>query len=96
MNNYTKAKILSSHKRGKWQTMLCPIKRNSNTIEFTVQTSCYCVLDLLCVKIDWKCCVFQHPNAGRNTQQKVLPDEWCLGRSLPQFQIRTEDLQIPE
>ena len=30
--------------------MLCPIKVNSNTIELTVQTSCYCVLDLLCVK----------------------------------------------
>ena len=30
-------------------TMLCPIKVNSNTIELTVHTSCYCVLDLLCV-----------------------------------------------
>ena len=29
--------------------MLCPIKVNSNTIELTVHTSCYCVLDLLCV-----------------------------------------------
>ena len=25
-----------------------PIKANSNTIELTVDTSCYCVLDLLC------------------------------------------------
>ena len=31
--------------------MLCPIKVNSNTIELTVHTSCYCFLDLLCVKI---------------------------------------------
>ena len=30
-------------------TMLCPIKNNSNTIELTVPTSCYWVLDLLCV-----------------------------------------------
>ena len=31
--------------------MLCPMKVNSNTIELTVNTSCYCVLDLLCIKI---------------------------------------------
>ena len=30
-------------------TMLCPIKVKSNTIELTVHTSCYCVWDLLCV-----------------------------------------------
>ena len=30
--------------------MLCPIKINSDTNELTVHTSCYCVLDLLCVK----------------------------------------------
>ena len=29
--------------------MSCPIKVNSTTIEPTVHTSCYCVLDLLCV-----------------------------------------------
>ena len=29
--------------------MMCPIKVNSNTIELTVQASCYYVLDLLCV-----------------------------------------------
>ena len=28
--------------------MFCHIKVNSNTIELTVQPSCYCVLDLLC------------------------------------------------
>ena len=31
--------------------MLFPIKVNSNTIELTVHTSCYWVLDLLCVII---------------------------------------------
>ena len=34
--------------------MLCPIKVNSNTIELTVHTSCYCVLDLLCVTMPLK------------------------------------------
>ena len=29
--------------------MLCPVKVNSNTFELTVYTSCYWVLDLLCV-----------------------------------------------
>ena len=29
--------------------MLCSIKVNSNTIELTVHTSCYCILDLLSV-----------------------------------------------
>ena len=28
--------------------MLCPIEVNSSTIELTVHTSCYCILDLLC------------------------------------------------
>ena len=32
--------------------MLCPIKVNSNTIELAVHSSCYCVLDLLCVILD--------------------------------------------
>ena len=32
--------------------MSCPIKNNSNKIELTVQTFCYWVLDLLCVKIN--------------------------------------------
>ena len=31
--------------------MLCPIKVNINTIELIVHTSCYCVLDLLCVTL---------------------------------------------
>ena len=38
--------------------MLCTIKVNSNTIELTVHTSCYCVLDLLCVKCDRRMKVF--------------------------------------
>ena len=29
--------------------MVCPIKSNSNKIELTMHTSCYWVLDLLCV-----------------------------------------------
>ena len=32
-------------------TMSFPMKVNSNTIELTVYTSCYCTLDLLCVSI---------------------------------------------
>ena len=31
--------------------ILCPIKVNTSTIELTVHTSCYCILDLLCVSI---------------------------------------------
>ena len=31
--------------------MLCAIKVNSITIELIVHTSCYCVLDLLSVKV---------------------------------------------
>ena len=30
-------------------TMWCPIKVNSKTMELTAHTSCYCLLDLLCV-----------------------------------------------
>ena len=44
--------ISSQHKQGRKyhiNTMLCPIVINSNTIELTVHTTCYCVLDLLCV-----------------------------------------------
>ena len=31
--------------------MLCPVKVNSNTMKFTVHTSCYSILDLLCVNV---------------------------------------------
>ena len=34
--------------------MSCPIKVNSNSIELTVHTSCYWVLDLLCVCVTVK------------------------------------------
>ena len=30
-------------------TLLCPIKVNRKTIELIINTSCYCVFDLLCV-----------------------------------------------
>ena len=36
---------------GDKNTLLCPMKSNSNTIELTVHTSCIGVLDLLCVNI---------------------------------------------
>ena len=32
-------------------TILCPIKVGSNTIELRVRTSCYFVLDLLCYSV---------------------------------------------
>ena len=32
-------------------SMSCLIKVNSNTIELTDHPSCYCILDLLCVKL---------------------------------------------
>ena len=31
--------------------MLCLIKANTNTIDLTVHTSWYCILDLLCVNL---------------------------------------------
>ena len=44
---------------GDINTMLCPIRFNSNTIELTVHTACYCVLDLLCVMRMFKWVVFK-------------------------------------
>ena len=44
-------------------TVLCPIKVNSNTIELNKLTSCYCILDLLCVKTVPPCPVH---NTGLN------------------------------
>ena len=44
-------------------TMSCPNKVDSNTIELTVHTYFYCVVDLLCVKttksllFKWFCCL---------------------------------------
>ena len=34
-----------------WNTMMCPIKVNSNTIELIMHTFCYFTLDLLCVSL---------------------------------------------
>ena len=31
--------------------MSCPMKVNNNTIEITAHTSCYCILDLLCISM---------------------------------------------
>ena len=52
--------------------MLCPIRFNSNTIELTVPTSCYLVLDLICVKGTMSVYAVEHyavrqrlPAAGR-------------------------------
>ena len=44
----TRAKVPNSFSR-RINNMLCPNKVNSNTIGLTVHTSCYWVLDLLCV-----------------------------------------------
>ena len=32
-------------------TVMCPIKVNSNTVELAVHTTCCCILDLHCVNI---------------------------------------------
>ena len=48
--------------------MSCPIKVNSNTIELTVRTSCYCILDLFCVTA--LMCHTQQTNYG-NMEQKM-------------------------
>ena len=37
------------------KTMLCPIKVNSNTIELTMHTSCYCIQDLNVRQSDGYC-----------------------------------------
>ena len=47
--------------------MSCLIKVNSNTIELTVHTSCYCISDLLCVTA--LMCHTQQTNYG-NMEQK--------------------------
>ena len=39
--------------------MLYPIKVNSNKVELTEQTSCYCVLGLLCVNVTLFCLIFR-------------------------------------
>ena len=44
--------------------MSCSIKVNSNTIGLTMHTSCYCVLDLLCVK----CLLIELPHVKVNVR----------------------------
>ena len=51
-------------------TMSCPIKVNNNTIELTVRTSCYCVLDLLCVNCLMKCNTAFYKNGKRKVMLK--------------------------
>ena len=58
--------------------MSCPIKVNNNTIELTVQPSCSCVLDLLCVTrigtptlIKSQCANYNFPSLQRSTNQKL-------------------------
>ena len=51
-------------------TMLFPIKVNSNTIELTVQTSSYCALDLLCVTLV--------PKFG-SISGEAVPGSYCSG-----------------
>ena len=53
---------------GDINTMSCPIKSNSNTIELTVHTSCYCVLDLLCVST----CRCSHNSEEKENTLKIL------------------------
>ena len=49
--------------------MLCPIKVNSNPIELSVHTSCYCVLDLVCVTIH------QTINSSCRAYNKILTNQ---------------------
>ena len=51
--------------------MLCPIIFNSNTIELTILTSCYWVLDLLCVR---KLLIEQEHTTMWDTVKGSLPD----------------------
>ena len=54
--------------------MSCPIKVNSNTIELTVHTSCYCFLDLLCVKRNcFVTLISFHDDSSDTHMKKVLP-----------------------
>ena len=45
---------MNTGETGDINTVLCLIKVNSNTIELTEHPSCYCVLDLHCVKLTIK------------------------------------------
>ena len=56
-------------------TMLCPVKNNSNKIELTVHTSCYWVLDLLCVKCVTSCVQFENIE-GLSFGTDILKGGW--------------------
>ena len=65
--------------------MLCPIKVNSNTIKPTVHTSCYCVLDLLCVtiaghKINPKTIKLNLKKSQQHKETKSIC--WCIAKTL--------------
>ena len=62
-------------------TLSCIIKVNCNTIELTVHTSCYCVLELLCINVKngqiyfilaWK--IFKH----MEIRQKSCRNFWIF------------------
>ena len=50
-------------------TMLFPFRVNSNTIELTLHTSCYCVLDLLCVNFNYSCVLLMCINTAIRKEQ---------------------------
>ena len=58
--------------------MLCPIKVNSNTIELTVHTSYYCVLNLLCVTflINIQVCLNKFQFVNICFSSKLLYQTW--------------------
>ena len=63
--------------------MLCPIKVNRNAIELAVDTSCYCVLDLLCV-------TFFH---NLNTGVVKFSDSNCIFDCCKQSLLKTRTAQ---
>ena len=50
--------------------MSCPIKSNSDTIELTMHTTCYCVLDLLCVSFN--VCEYPHRLKSPNLSFNII------------------------
>ena len=65
--------------------MLCPIKVNSNPIELSVHTSCYCVLDLLSVTIH------QTINSSCRAYNKILTHQ-IAGHKINEKTITILDL----
>ena len=59
--------------------MSCPIKVNSNTIELTVHSSCYCVLDLLCVMVYFVLLISKKDNLiGLQSNYKFCPSRFIM------------------